>query len=56
MVQMLRESCAFSPIVPMMVIFIAAQLLPQSPFSYGLYTFCMNGGMLVWFVYLLKKS
>ena len=49
-----RSAVLFSPIVPMMVIFIAAQLLPQSPFSYGLYTFCMNGGMLVWFVYLLK--
>lgn len=48
-----RTAVLFSPIVPMGVIFIVAQLLPQSPFSYGLYTFCMNGGMLVWFMYLL---
>lgn len=51
-----RTAVFFSPIMPMAVIFIAAQLLPQSPFSYGLYTFCMNGGMLVWFVYLLTVN
>ena len=51
-----RTAVFFSPIVPMAVIFVAAQLLPQSPFSYGLYTFCMNGGMLVWFVYLLTVN
>lgn len=51
-----RTAVCFSPIVPMAVISIAAQFLPQSPFSYGLYTFCMNGGMLVWFGYLLTVN
>lgn len=51
-----RTAALFSPIVPMAVIFIVAQMLPLSSFSYGLYTFCMNGGMLVWFAYLLKTS
>ena len=51
-----RKAAFFSPIVPMAAIFAVSQFLPDSPFSYGLYTFCMNGGMLVWFVYLLKKS
>lgn len=51
-----RTAVFFSSIVPMAVIFVAAQLLPQSPFSYGLYTFCMNGGMLVWFLYLLTVN
>lgn len=47
-----RAGVFFTPLIPMAVILIAAQILPQSPFSYGLYTFCMNGGMLVWFMYL----
>lgn len=51
-----RPAVLFSPIVPMEIIFAAAQILPQSPFSYGLYTFCMNGGMLVWFGYLLAVN
>lgn len=51
-----RPAVLFSPIVPMGIIFAAAQILPQSPFSYGLYTFCMNGGMLVWFGYLLAVN
>lgn len=51
-----RTAALFSPIVPMTIIFIVAQMLPLSSFSYGLYTFCMNGGMLVWFAYLLKTS
>lgn len=51
-----RMAVFFSPIVPMSVIFIVAQFLPQSPFSYGLYTFFMNGGMLVWFMYLLSRK
>lgn len=48
-----RSAAVFSPLIPMGVISAAALILPQSPFSYGLYTFCMNGGMLVWFGYLL---
>lgn len=50
---MKRAAVFFTPLIPMAALSLAAQLLPQSPFSYGLYTFCMNGSMLVWFVYLL---
>lgn len=48
-----KASVLFTPIVLMGIIFVIAQILPLSSFSYGLYTFCMNGGMLVWFMYLL---
>lgn len=53
---MKRAAVFFTPLIPMAVLSVVAQLVPQSPFSYGLYTFCMNGGMLVWLGYLLKKS
>ena len=46
----------FSPLVWMLIWFTAAQEIPTSPFSYGLYTFCMNGGMFVWFLYLLTRK
>lgn len=51
-----RSEAFFTPILPMTILSIISQVLPQSPFSYGLFTFCMNGGMLVWFVYLLTKD
>lgn len=51
-----RAEVFFTPLIPMAVILIAARILPQSPFSYGLYTFCMNGGMLVWLMYLFVMN
>ncbi|MCM1578374.1 MAG: L-2-amino-thiazoline-4-carboxylic acid hydrolase [Ruminococcus sp.] len=27
--------------------------LPDTPFAYGLFTFCMNFGMTIWFIYLI---
>lgn len=48
-----RSAAIFSPLVPLGVIYVVSFILPQSPFSYGLYTFCMNGGMIVWLGYLL---
>lgn len=51
-----RTAVFFTPVVPIAVLFAAAQILPASPFSYGLYTFCMNGGMLVWFAYLFAAK
>lgn len=50
-----KSAVLFSPAVWMAVIAAVSLVLPQSAFSYGLYTFCMNGGMLVWFAYLLTK-
>lgn len=53
----LRKSALFFiPAVPAAVIILVSMLIPPSPFSYGLYTFCMNGGMLVWFGYLLAVN
>lgn len=43
----------FTPAVPMGIMSVVSGLLPASPFAYGLSTFCMNGGLIVWFVYLL---
>lgn len=51
-----RSAVFFTPVIPMAVIFVISQVLPKLPFSYGLYTFCMNGGMLVWFVYLFARG
>ncbi len=48
-----RREAFFTPLTWIVVIGAVALLLPASPFSKGLYTFCMNGGMLVWFVRLL---
>lgn len=48
-----RSAVLFTPVVPMGIFFAAAQI---PPFSYGLYTFCMNSGMLVWFGYLLAVN
>lgn len=48
-----KKAVVFSPIVPMVIVIVIAQVLPQSAFSYGLYTFNMNAAMIVWFVYLL---
>ncbi len=48
-----RTAALFTPVISMGIIAAVSGLLPVSPFAYGLYTFCMNGGLIVWFVYLL---
>jgi len=48
-----RTAALFTPAIPMGIIAAVAGLLPESPFAYGLSTFCMNGGLIVWFAYLL---
>ncbi|MCM1225778.1 MAG: hypothetical protein NC548_66175 [Lachnospiraceae bacterium] len=48
-----KSAVVFGPVIPMLLIIVIAQVLPQSAFSYGLYTFNMNAAMMVWFVYLL---
>lgn len=40
----------------MVVVIAVSQVLPQSEFSYGLYTFNMNAAMMVWFAYLLAAG
>lgn len=51
-----RRAALFTPAVPMGFIALVSGLLPQSPFSYGLSTFCMNGGLIVWYGYLLRHQ
>lgn len=51
-----RWEALFTPLVWMVIADAAAALLPSSAFSYGLYTFGINGGILVWFVYLLASK
>lgn len=48
-----RTAALFTPAIPMGIIAAVSGVLPASPFAYGLSTFCMNGGLIVWFVYLL---
>lgn len=48
-----RTAALFTPAIPMGIIAVISGLLPVSPFAYGLSTFCMNGGLIVWFVYLM---
>ncbi len=48
-----RTAALFTPAIPMGIIAAVSGLLSVSPFAYGLSTFCMNGGLIVWFVYLL---
>lgn len=51
-----KREALFTPLIWMAMITVVADIIPTSAFSYGLYTFCMNGGMLVWFLYLLVKE
>lgn len=50
---LMRTAALFTPAIPMGIIAAIAGLLPASPFAYGLSTFCMNGGLIVWYGYLL---
>lgn len=51
-----KSAAAFTPFVPMAIFAIIEKFLPLVPFTYGLYTFTINAGMIVWFVYLLVYS
>jgi len=53
----LPKAAAFvTPVVPMCVIWGVAALLPASALSYGMFTFCINFGMLVWYFCLLIRQ
>lgn len=51
-----KREAFFTPLIWMVIINVVAIIIPTTAFSYGLYTFCMNGGMLIWFLYLLVKK
>lgn len=45
----------FTPAVWMGALSLFQFVFPLSPFANGLYTFSMNGGMIIWFIYLLSQ-
>ena len=48
-----RREAFFTPMTWICLIGGVSIILPESPFSKGLYTFCMNGGMMVWFIRMM---
>lgn len=48
-----RKEAFFTPLTWIVLIGAVSMMLPASPFSKALYTFCMNGGMIAWFIRLL---
>ena len=44
-----KKEVFVTPVTWICVIGLISMILPESPFSKGLYAFCMNGGMIVWF-------
>ena len=51
-----RREAFFTPLTWIGLIGAVSMILPESAFSKGLYTFCMNGGMIVWFVRMLFRK
>ncbi|MCR5604221.1 MAG: hypothetical protein K6G27_11050 [Lachnospiraceae bacterium] len=48
-----RSDAFMTPLTWMILIGAVSLIIPTSPFSKGLYTFCMNAGMIIWFIRLL---
>ena len=48
-----RKEAFLTPLTWIVLIGAVSMILPASPFSKALYTFCMNGGMIAWFIRLL---
>ena len=46
----------FTPLLWMAVFYALKFLVPATPLSNGIDTFCMNTGMMIWFAYLLVKK
>ena len=51
-----RTAALAAPVLWMAVLGTAAGCMPASPFSTGMFAFCMNGAMMVWFVFCLIKK
>ena len=47
-----KTSLLFTPLLWMAVFSALKFVIPASPLSNGIDTFCMNAGMMIWFVYL----
>ena len=51
-----KQSQAFTPALWMLLFSVLKFVLPPSPFSNGMDTFCMNAGMIIWFAYLMMAK
>ena len=51
-----RASQFFTPLLWMAVFSTLKFVIPASPLSNGIDTFCMNAGMMIWFAYLAVKK
>ncbi len=51
-----KTSQFFTPLLWMGLLSSVKYVIPASPFVNGIDTFCMNAGMIIWFVYLLLKK
>jgi len=48
-----KRSQFFTPLLWMALLSGLKFVIPASPFSNGIDTFCMNAGLIIWFVYLI---
>ena len=51
-----KREAFLTPVTWIAAIGFISMLLPERPFSKGLYTFCMNGGMIFWFARSYKNG
>ena len=51
-----KRSQFFTPLLWMALLSGLKFVIPASPFSNGIDTFCMNAGLIIWFVYLIAVS
>lgn len=51
-----RRDALFSPLFVTAVIALVCRVLPAGKLTQGLGTFCMNGGMMVWYLFLMKAA
>ena len=48
-----RKEAFFTPLTWIALTGVISMLLPESAFSKGLYTFCMNSGMIMWLIRMM---
>lgn len=51
-----KSSLLFTPLLWMALFSAVKFLVPVTPFTNGIDTFCMNAGMMIWFAYLVVKK
>lgn len=51
-----KSSLLFTPLLWMALFSAVKFIVPATPFSNGIDTFCMNAGMMIWFAYLAVKK